>query len=156
MELMLRPFERYLEFPESHVEKITGVLDGDTFVFSAMNFRIAFIVKSKAADRFGDFAILEPQDKSLNEGWECHLEAYQDDSDEEPGASLSLKLPGDLSPYAAEALRRGRDLTQINLLVPDRAGFSIFFNFCGFVDGHSGPQTVTHPYNGSEEQRKPN
>jgi hypothetical protein len=61
------------------------------------------------------------------------LALYSDGPDEEPGCELSLRQFGD---EVAALAKQGRiDLDKVLLINPPRAGFSIWFNWAGRIDG---------------------
>ena len=146
--LKFRAFEELLQVPGTpNVWKVSGTIADGTFVVSVtpLNMTVSIVADDVDEDDWGTFAMLHSHQQDLVDGWVLRIEFNCDKLDvndpEEPGAALSFLIPGDRSTYTAAAARQGVDPAKVNLIVPIQAGFTIYFNSEGKVDGYSGPIT---------------
>lgn len=150
--LKFRPFEC---FPENEaagaVIKVTGVIDGDTFLVSGLGYKIPIETESIEEDELGPFVMVPPQKRELGEGWFFEARLYADDPDEPPGAEIRILQFN--SAVERLAIEHRLDLNKVFLINPPRAGFTVNFNWLGRIDGVALISTV--PHSGLSQKRLP-
>ncbi len=136
--LKIRPFKEYVQRErEMPMLEISGRIQEDQFVVSAMGSEINLATVSIGTDKWGVFALIEAHEQKLVNGFQVRVE-IEPDEDLPPGAVIEVFLEGVSSQVAKELARiYGLDLNNVNLRAPNQRSFSVHFSNSGVPNGMS-------------------
>jgi len=136
--LKIRPFKEYVQRErELPLLEISGRIQADQFVVSALGSEINLETVSIGADKWGAFALVNAHEQRLANGFQVRVE-IESDEDMPPGAVIQVFLEGVSSEVAKELVRiHGLELGNVNLRAPHIRSFSVHFSHSGIPNGMS-------------------
>lgn len=147
--LQVRPFERALASPDGRIGTVVvGRIRDEDFTVSFFEREFCLDTAEVGTDEFGSFARIRESRRILDHGW--ILEAAMDPPLEEErdtgmGCQISLVKP---TLNTQDIDRLGIDTKAVNLLIPPRFAWSIYFGPSGAIDGKgtTGPAPTTKDF----------
>jgi hypothetical protein len=138
MGFKVRPFEKYIERPPGDSAiKVCGSISDGAILFSVAGASWSIPTITCSSDAQGPFAIIEPQEIPVGNGFMIKVQEGFDAPETELAvdSEIALMKPADTSRMTATLRQQGREPEQVNLLVPPDAYVSVSFDWSGRVNG---------------------